>query len=69
MCAFQQFSSFRTPLGALKNRELLCWDLPARGLHARPKASGSRPLSVTSHLCLRNMVVTIGEHPRMLAGY
>ncbi|RED21819.1 hypothetical protein DES34_11884 [Brevibacillus brevis] len=47
---YSGFQVLGTPLGTLENRDLLCWDLPDRGLHARPTASASRPLSGISHI-------------------
>ncbi|EJL29966.1 hypothetical protein PMI05_01582 [Brevibacillus sp. BC25] len=46
---YSGFQVLGTPLGALGNRELLCWDLPDRGKHARHTAPASRPLSCISH--------------------
>lgn len=51
--SYSGFQVLGTPLGALENRDLLCWDLPDRGLHARLTAPATRPLSSISHILLR----------------
>lgn len=43
---YSGFQVLGTPLGALENRELLCWVLPDRKFHARHTATASRSLLV-----------------------
>lgn len=59
--SYSGFQVLGTPLGTLENRELLCWDLPDRGLHARPTAPATRPLSSISHIRIRRSCLKCAE--------
>lgn len=57
-----QFSGISLGTWNLENRELICWDLPDRGLHARPTAPATRPFSSIS-LRIRRFCIKCAELP------
>lgn len=51
------------PLGAVENRELLCWGLPDMGLQARRKASAPHLLSGISKIRIRRSCLKSADLP------